>query len=153
MWWIILIAIVVAIILIIVLMHFVRPSLICCILTNIPILYFGFSAIISGDYTMISLVGWGGILSFMFFLGPVCFEDTRETNTYLILGTLVEGTTGDSPVKTFFTILLAACIFIGIPMIGVSSGGFPLVGTWIVMAMKVFEVICAVVLFIKSFFD
>lgn len=133
MWWIILIAIVVAIILIIVLMHFVRPSLICCVLTCIPILYFGIRAIRSGDYDMFMLVGLAGTLSTMFRFGPACFEDGRETNTYLILGTLVEETTGESPVGTFFLALLISGLLNGIPIYGVWSGSFPLVGTWIIV--------------------
>lgn len=152
MWWLILIAIVVVIVLIIVIMHFARVSLICCVLTNIPILYFGFTAICSGNYELFSLVGWVGILSFMFYGGPACFEDSRETNTYLILGTLVEETTGDSPAKTFFWVLLGSGILNGIPMLGVCTGGFPLVGTWIVMGMKIFEILASVIGFIKSFF-
>lgn len=54
-----------------------------------------------------------GLLFFIFAL-PVMGEDTRSTKTYLILGTLVEETVGDSSIKTFFSTLITIIVLAAI---------------------------------------
>lgn len=49
-------------------------------------------------------------LSYLYYYGALATADTRETNTYLILGTLIDSTSGNSPTKTFFITVFALAL-------------------------------------------
>ena len=87
-------------------------------------------------------------LALMYYGGPACFEDTRDTEVYLILGTLVEDTVGDSPVATFFSVLGGSLILSAIFVLLVSN-----LGIIVMVVLHAIFAILIIISFIRAILD
>lgn len=148
---IIIVAVIVAIALFVFVLCHARISFICHLLLNIPLLILTIVSLVNNDFSKFKSVGWLGIIAIMLFFGPSCLEDSRETNVYLILGTLVENTTGNSPVKTFLIMLAASFILVGIPYSMIVYDSKTTIGAYIYIFGGGFISLNALINLIRSF--
>ena len=144
----IILAVIVAIILVIFTFKNVFVSRVLSLIFTIAsfIMMYGYYG--DNDDVFLVIATIANTFAIMYYAGPVCFEDTRETEVYLVLGSLVEETVGESPIKTFFSTLFVSIILSIIFIFLVSN-----LGIIIMCVLYVIFAILIIVSFIRAIID